>query len=220
MKSAGWLALCGVAIVTLMGCGSKSGDSTTAGSPQPAVETPGQPERKSTAIVVPPEVTQKVAQLKTPDDVVATFLAAMRDGDEQTISALLSNKAREATGQHEELAIQPPGSPTATYRVGNVELVGDDKSGAHVVSIWSERDFDGSAIEYEVIWVLRQEVAGWRVAGMATMIEENQPPLFLNFEDPEEMLALLSAAQQRRDESAAAYQAENTPPVDPNTQQR
>ncbi|MCA9164371.1 MAG: nuclear transport factor 2 family protein [Pirellulaceae bacterium] len=221
MRCAVWFAWCGVCLLGLVGCGSKSGNDAAANA-QPAVQDTSSstlPDSTSASkpepIVVSPQVQEKVAKLQSPDAVVMSFLSAMRDGDEQTITALLSNKAREATGQHEELAIQPPGSPESTYRVETVELV-DNEAGAHVSSIWSEPDGQGGSVEYEVVWVLRRETDGWRIAGMATMIEEGSPPLFLNFENPEEMLALLTAAQQRRVEAeAAAYQAQN-PAVDPN----
>ena len=221
MRSEGWLALLGVALLALVGCGSKADTEATASAtatdpataPAATAEVQGNQAAavsspKPREIVISPQIQEKVARLTTPDATVGEFLAAMRDGDEQTIAALLSEQARQATNQHEQLAIQPPGSPDASYRVGTVELVGEDQSGAHVVSVWTEPDGTGAGIEYEVVWVLRRETAGWRIAGMATMIEEDQPPLFLNFEDPDGMLAMLSAAQQQREGSAEAVQAQ------------
>ena len=35
--------------------------------------------------------------------------------------------------------------------------------------------------------MLRREPQGWRIAGMATKVFPDQPPLVLNFEDPADM---------------------------------
>jgi len=52
---------------------------------------------------------------------------------------------------------------------------------------------------YEIVWVLRREKEGWRLAGMATELVPGQEPQFLNFEDPDDMI-------RKRDEAIAAMQ--------------
>jgi len=52
-----------------------------------------------------------------------------------------------------------------------------------------------------VVWVVRLDPEGWRVVGMAMRVFEDLPPLLLNFEDPEDMLAkqeMVAAELKRR----------------------
>ena len=44
--------------------------------------------------------------------------------------------------------------------------------------------------------MVRQEPEGWRIAGVAATVFKGEPPLLLNFEDPEEMLRKQEWVQQ------------------------
>jgi hypothetical protein len=57
-----------------------------------------------------------------------------------------------------------------------------------VSSLWTDLDENGEAQTDEALWVLRKEAEGWRVAGVAATVFDGEPPLLLNFEDPEEMV--------------------------------
>ena len=121
----------------------------------------------------------------TPQQIVTQFLQALSQGDADTVTQLLTEKARVETKKH-QLAVQPPGTAAAQYQVGKVELV---EGGAYVNSIWSEPATDGNRQRYEIVWVLRSQADGWRVAGMAARIDPNRELTYLNFEDPQEMLS-------------------------------
>jgi len=121
----------------------------------------------------------------TPQQVVSQFLKALCQGDADTVTGLLTDKARLETKKH-QLAVQPPGSAAAQYEVGKVELV---EGGAYVNSVWTEPSTDGQKQRYEIVWVLRSQADGWRVAGMAARIDANRELTYLNFEDPQEMLS-------------------------------
>jgi hypothetical protein len=75
--------------------------------------------------------------------------------------------------------------------------------GAHVSSVWTEKFLDDNnqpaEVNYEIVWLLRQEAAGWRLAGMATELVPGHGMQVLNFEDPDEMI-------RKRDEAIAAMQ--------------
>src|SRR5262249_62416966 len=87
------------------------------------------------------------------------------------------------------MVVSPSGRPTATFKVGKVEYVTPNKDGAHVWCSWTDAvDDQGHTRTDEIIWVLRHESEGWRIAGMVTKVYPDQPPLVLNFEDPEDML--------------------------------
>ncbi|MDA1051338.1 MAG: hypothetical protein O3C40_12780, partial [Planctomycetota bacterium] len=156
-------------VAVSLGCGPSPADVSTA----PAINlnpTSGAPPA--------------VADMSKPDSVVAAFLDALRDGDDETAEALLTTIARRETKEH-ELAVQPPGAPSARYTIGEVKHV---QGGVHVNSIWSEFDPSGEETVYEIVWVLRQEPIGWRVAGMATAVNPAKPPIYLNFEDVPDLL--------------------------------
>lgn len=142
---------------------------------------PSAPPKRSEAEILASVDTSK------PDVAVSSFLKALRNGDDQVAETLLTLKAREETAKH-NLAVQPPGTPNASYQVSGVEFANAEKTAAYVNSQWSETFQDGTSESYEIIWVVRSEAKGWRVAGMATKIAESQPPLFLNFENPVEMM--------------------------------
>jgi hypothetical protein len=119
-----------------------------------------------------------------PQQVVGRFLQALRDGDDQVVAGLLTVQARQETARH-GLVVRPPGTPAADFQVGSVEKV---EGGAYVNCTWTEAS-GGVAVEsFDIVWVLRQQDDGWRVAGMATRVLPGQAPTFLNFEEPAEML--------------------------------
>jgi hypothetical protein len=194
-----WLFSVSVAMVLLVGCGVEphGGNNTI---------TQTRNERESTTVsathppaeITPtnPAIAASTATFDSPQEVVEGFLRAMRDGDQATIRALMTRKAREETEKSDQLEIQPPGSPNSSYQVGRMQFADDSKTVAHVSSVWTEPGADGRSIQYEVVWILRREDTSWRIAGMATQISENAPPLFLNFEDPADMLAKLEEAQK------------------------
>jgi hypothetical protein len=123
-----------------------------------------------------------------PEVIVADFLEAVRVGNDEQAGLMLSKLAREKT-QEMNMVVAPPGSETAQYEVGEVELLPDDI--AHVASTWMD---EGEA--NQIVWALRKEPEGWRIAGMATKIFEGEPPLLLNFEDPEDMVRQQQLAEQ------------------------
>jgi len=159
----------------IAGCG---GSSTPSGS---SVSTADQRnvERNATDGNHPPS--------SSPADTVARFYEALRSGEAAAIAALLTDKARAETATA-GLDIQSQGSSQLEYQLGEVDYINESMDGAHVKSLWIDYSPDGEKLATEVIWVLRKQVEGWRVAGMATQVVEGQLPLLFNFEDPQDML--------------------------------
>ncbi len=131
-----------------------------------------------------PAGDQRQANGQSPDRVVFAFLEAVRTCNEQKAISLLSPLARQKTAE-KGATFAPPGTETASFKVGQVEIVGD--GGAHVASIWTDLNEDGELHSDQVIWMVRREDEGWRIVGMATKVFPDQPPLLLNFEDPDDM---------------------------------
>jgi hypothetical protein len=133
-----------------------------------------------------------------PEGVMNEFLSAVRQGDEEKSSALLTTLARQKAGEM-EMSVAPPGSDTATFKVLAVEIEGDE---AQVGTDWSDVDAAGQMRTDRIVWMMRKEEAGWRIHGMATRVFPDMPPVILNFEDPADMLRKQQAAEEeiaRRD---------------------
>lgn len=120
-----------------------------------------------------------------PEATVSEFLEAIRTGNDEKATQLLSSIAREKTATLNR-NVTPPASDTARFSVGSVDYVGED--GARVSCTWTDLDADGQPRTDRAIWVVRREQQGWRIAGVAAEVFPGEAPLILNFEDPEDML--------------------------------
>jgi hypothetical protein len=140
---------------------------------------------------------------------VTTFLDAIKRGDEQAAKSMLTKLARAKTDEM-GITVAPPVSSTATYSIRECERIKDADDLVHVATTWTDTDEDGFKSTENVIWAVRLEPEGWRVVGMATLVFEDMPPLLLNFEDPEDMIAkqeMVAAELQKRAQKAAAAEA-------------
>lgn len=192
------VVVCGV--LGLVGCsgGSASNPADASAASQEGTQAAAAPAPLKPAVHVPADAP--------PDRVVATFLDALKNGDTATKASLLTAKALTETTKH-EFEVNPQSAPHAQFQVHPPEFLPNNPNGAHVTSVWTETYEDGQ-ITYDVVWVLRREEEGWRIAGMAIELIPNQPPAFLNFEDPADMEAKYKEA------IAAAQQAEQGPAVE------
>lgn len=131
---------------------------------------------------------------------VVKFLEAMKRGDEAAARDVLTRVARVKT-QEAGISVAPPVNDTATYSVRECEMVSDTDDLAHVATTWTDVDETGAATTENVIWAVRLDPEGWRVVGMAMKIFDDMPPLLLNFEDPQDMIAkqeMVAAELDRR----------------------
>jgi hypothetical protein len=143
-----------------------------------------------------------------PPVVVQAFLEASRSGQDDLATALLSTKAREATGR-EGLALDRTGTASMVFEVGVAEFPAEDKLAAYVPSVWREPSSvepaptgpastgpastgpaspePASEPTARVTWILRRQADGWRIAGMATATAEGEEPMLINFEDANDL---------------------------------
>jgi hypothetical protein len=179
MQRTTWFIASAVTAIFLSGCGSSS-----------SIE-----EQDTDA----PESSATIRQPAGPALTVEKFLEAVRTGNDAEAAGMFTELAREKL-EEMQLEVAPEGSDTAQFQVGEVELVANGE-GAHVATKWGDVDESGQ-IQYEdIIWILRVEASGWRIAGMATKVFPDEPPLFLNFEDVEDMIRkqdLVATEMQRR----------------------
>lgn len=140
---------------------------------------------------------------------VVDFLEAVRRGDDGAARGLLSVAARTKT-EELGLSVAPPVEDTATYTVKECEVVSEEGDVVHVGTTWTDTDADGFKTSDNVVWVVRLDPEGWRVVGMAMRIFEDLPPLLLNFEDPEDMLAKQEMVATELQKRASAAQTPRT----------
>lgn len=152
-----------------------------------------------------------VENVPTPDATVREFLEAVRTGDDAKAELLLTDVAREETHKH-DLSVAPPGSDTAKFEVGKIEYIAPNEV-AHVESIWTDIGDDGKPQSDAIIWMLRRDPTGWRIAGMATKIFQDELPLLLDFENPEDMIRKQRMAEAEMQRRAAGGAPANSVPA-------
>ena len=160
---------------------------------------------------------ESTANLPSPTDVVSQFLDQVRRGGQDSgAGTLLTEKARselKRIGRN----IQPMGSPDARYEVTRFELVPGQDDSALVHSIWSDPDGQGGQSNYQVVWAVVRESAGWRISGMAIEEKEGEQPVIIDFENGDLMAEVLGASDvektvqptENQSQAAAAPQSVN-----------
>jgi len=207
--------LLGVLIVAagLVGCSGGQPAGQTTAQADPAATAPAELPAAEQVPVEPGVNAIEAAKLPSiqventapPEQVVQTFLDAMKSGDIATKANLLTQKAREETAR-ENFEVNPQGAETAQFEVRPAEYLPENPNGAHVTSVWTETFPDGQ-MKYDVVWVLRRQAEGWRIAGMAIELIPGQPPAFLNFEDAADMAKKYEEAMAASQPAAAEVAA-------------
>jgi hypothetical protein len=149
---------------------------------------------------------------QSPTDVVARFLDEVRRGGEDSqAQSLLTQQAQSVLSKIGH-TVQPIGSPDAKFDVTRAEPVPGEKNAALVHSLWSEPAGDGTLQDFQVVWAVEREAAGWRISGLAIEVAPNQPPQIVDFEDGTLMSRLLTSEQPaaRNGESAAQVPADSS----------
>ena len=168
MWRTGWIVWLAVLAVGIMGCG---------GSDETGAAGDGEAQSGGGA----------GGEQNGPAAAVSEFLEAVRSGNDEKAATMLTKMARQKTAEL-NMEVAPPGSDTAKFEVGKVEYVDAAKTGARVTSAWSDLDEKSQRRTDDIVWMVRRDPEGWRIAGVAATVFEGEPPLLLNFEDPEEML--------------------------------
>ena len=186
----GWAAV----ILLTFGC-SKSTDQSavqatpaaTSGTANAAPDTPSQDARA----------------------VVASFLEAIRKGDNDTATKLLTKVARQKAAETGR-CVAPAANDSAKIEVENALYPTPEHNIAHVPTKWIDLDETGKPRTDKATWVCRLEPEGWRVAGFAAYVFDGEDPLLLSFEDPDDM-----AKKQNwlKEEVNRRSKQETTPPA-------
>jgi hypothetical protein len=79
--------------------------------------------------------------------------------------------------------------------------------------LWREPAAGGTLQDYQVVWAVEKEAAGWRISGLAIEVAANQPPQIVDFEDGNQMAKLLVSEQETTAEARAPSQAVANPAI-------
>ncbi len=169
------IVMLALAAVIVAGCGKSESNQQTSNSPPSNAAWP----------VASAGAAGDRAKLDGPAAAVYDFLEAVRTGNDETAGRLLSTAAREKTASLNR-SVTPPASDTAQFNVGKVDYLDGDR--AAVACTWTDLDEQRQPTTDAAVWVLRRESEGWRVAGVQAQIFPGEPPVQLNFEDPEDLL--------------------------------
>ena len=188
----------------LMGCGTSDKGSSASGdaSVTAAISAPNSIGQASGGVMPGDGQAAKQAALSSdsPAGAVHDFLEAVRSGNDEKTRQMLTPLARQKVAEH-HMNVAPPSRDSAHFEVGEVQMVGED--GARVTVKWTDLDEDGHPSSYETLWMVRHESEGWRIAGVAAPVFEGQPPLVLNFEDPEDMVRKRKLVREEEERQAA-----------------
>lgn len=160
-----------------------------------------------------PTAAAKTGGTEPAQAAVVSFLEAIKRGDDAAASSMLTTVARTKTAEL-GLTVAPPVNPSARYEVKEAEMVGEAGDLVHVGTVWTDTDEEGRESSENIVWVVRLDPEGWRLVGMAMNVFDDLPPLLLNFEDPDDMIAkqeMVAEEMQRRARAASEAQA-TTPP--------
>ncbi|MCA9215086.1 MAG: hypothetical protein KDB27_18585 [Planctomycetales bacterium] len=138
---------------------------------------------------------QRPIRGQNPVQTITDFLTALKRGDQNTATRMLSVKAQQETAAR-NMAISPPGSNSAEFSVDPDSVIEDNDGTVLVLSSWTDVDSNGVKQTYDVGWMMKTEEGGLAITGMATRIFDDSQPLLLDFEKPDEMLQQRQQAEQ------------------------
>lgn len=203
MKNMKWTLSVAALAVYLAGCNQETSPEVSqpskpyeqkANGDTPSVISPADTDSPSPALTA----SQTLPQSAAPEEVVSSFLDALRAGNDRLAANLLTDIARHST-EREGYVVRPPGTPTAKYQVAPAEFVTQRRDRAHVTSRWTET-FGQEEESFDIVWVLQQQDnIGWRITGMRAQLFPGEPMRHLNFENAPEMKRQLAQAEAELD---------------------
>ena len=208
MRCRHWMLLLVFLVVGILGCGGSDPENGTPGA-NDAESGPGGAAAESEP--------GDAADTSQPAAAVSVFLEALRKGNDKKVLQMYTARARQQAAELNR-PFAPKGSDTAQFEVGAVEYLADD--GARVRSRWTDLDRNRQPLTDEILWhtdeilwMVRREPEGWRIAGMAATVFEGEPPLLLDFENLSETLRKIRALKEEIDrrtenETSAAQRPE------------
>jgi hypothetical protein len=182
------LSFLGALSVFLLGCGGSQTDTAdSAASVQNTAD-------RSLAGQTSGNSDNTTDRSSAPKKTVALFLDSLRRGDETTANSMLTTKARQEL-QKTEYVMQPLGTPEGQYNIGRVEFPYPDQELALVECRWVEpATGELPELVMEIVCETYREAEGYRIAGIAVTVADEQDPLVIDFEDGTRLQQMLEMA--------------------------
>lgn len=142
----------------------------------------------------------------SPTDVVSQFLDQVRRGGANSDAGKYLTTKAQSELKRIGRTVQPIGSPAAHFDVIQAVPVPQEDNAMLVESRWTEPNQDGTKSEFQVVWSVEKEAAGWRISGLAILMEGTETPEIVDFENGTMMAQLLqddAPAQQAATSQAA-----------------
>ncbi len=130
--------------------------------------------------------TKSAVDTGPPEQTVHEFMMAFKNGDDTKASELVSEKTQNEM-KRTDFGVSPPGSKDMKFQVGKVQYVPDSTDLARVDCHIEDKDEDGEDVKMDVVWFLRKEQPGWRIAGIAMKVFPDLPAVLYNFEDMDDV---------------------------------
>ncbi len=172
-----WIVLAAVLAVAVGGCGGSDEPGVNAAADGPIAES---------------DPNAKVA-LEPPAAALDELLDAWRGGDHKKTKLMLTTVARE-TVDALQIPFEPPASDTAEFEIGEVRYTDPDT--VHVACTLSELGEDEKRLSDEVVWKLRRDPSGWRIASLSAEEYKGGPIITVDFENRQEMAVAKAAMEQ------------------------
>lgn len=132
------------------------------------------------------------AEISTPAETVTMFLDRVRRGGEtSSAGALLTQRAQSELARIGR-SVQPIGTPDAKFAVTRTKAIPGEENSVLVHSLWTEPLGNGQESQYQVVWAVQREEAGWRISGLAMELESGTDPMVVDFENGARMATLFA----------------------------
>lgn len=139
-------------------------------------------------------VAQTASELE-PTEIVSQFLDLVRRGGQDVSSNELLTKLAQQELKRIGRPFEFPGSPDTVFEVRQAFPVPNEDDMVWVHTYLTEPSQAGENVQYEVVWTLRKEMAGWRVSGFVIDQGDGLEPLQFDFENGDEMAARLASLE-------------------------
>lgn len=140
-------------------------------------------------------------QTPSPGEVVSQFLDRVRRGGNDNSANLLLTKLAQQEMIRIGRPLQFPGSPDTRFKVGRIMPIPSQQHSVYVETFLIDdqpaQQLGGEQDStYEVVWTLRKQNSDWRISGFVLNQGDEYEPLEINFENGQQMEALLASMEE------------------------
>ncbi|MGB7346794.1 MAG: hypothetical protein WBD20_21410 [Pirellulaceae bacterium] len=143
------------------------------------------------------------APIVPPTDVVSQFLDQVRRGGANSEAGQFLTQKAQVELKRIGRSVKPMGSPDAHFDVIQAVSVPNEENAMLVESLWTEPNKDGTKSQFQVVWSVEKEPAGWRISGLALLEEGSEAPYVVDFENGNSLAQMLDEGPAPEADKAA-----------------